>query len=1031
MSSPLTPKWIEAFGLDTRRKPDLYLSAEEVTGARHAGPMRVAFNELGLAAIFCVQDVPTVAFKIVDKYDRLEINNLHNALWNQGLASLLIVISENTVYAYSLAQLPQRGEQGADDSRLISEFEAIADAILLKNLVLGIESGRWWKENEDSFDGQKRVDQCLLDNMKASHDELVAQGLPSGNSQALLMQIMFLSYLEDRGVIEQEYISEACGANNLSTLLDVLQTGSASKIEALFSRLRRDFNGDLFVAPCAFDSSEPIPILKEQHISIITRFRDGRENMASGQLGFWAYNFRFIPVELISAVYDRFLGEDENTRRGDGAYYTPLHLADLVVKQAWDQLSEEQKVDGRILDPSCGSGIFLVRLFEQRVEHWRATNGQPPPWAALRGILDRLHGVDINASAVRIAAFSLYTALLDHEEPSRLKALMAKGRVLPSLVGKNLIIGDFFTDQSIEGDFDLIVGNPPWTGRQGKFSSAITWCGQNEIPIPEGDAAWGFSWKALRHLTGKGKVALLLPAMAFFMNHKESTLTARAKFLDNIRILSAINFADLRFQLFDGAIRPTALLIYSAKSEKEKTYSFDYWVPKADLNTNMGRTITLSSVDHVILRSDFVQKDLLSFKRNMWSRHPDRKLHQYLASLPRLSEFVCTYQELKRGQVSPETHTWVIGQGFQEAKEERLSDPKYPRTLSEPITQYPFLDTKAFQPIALPCIDTPPWRTQLVRRSGFSEGFPGPHILVAKGASSKGRVKASYTEQSHTFLHAIQSIKFPVNERRKAKLVAAILNSKLVAWFNFHETASMGAERPEIHQSQLLNMPFPSHEDCIDQAQARSTADKIVGIVDTATKNADELLCAPNKIETALNDIDQLVYDYFGLSDEEISIIDDTFRYIIPAMQPRSRNFPLLWKPCDSRQRHKYADTLISTLRDWFSDSSRIEASLVGQSEDLAILRLSLSDNAQENSYTEDDQNNFKQVLSRIWQHLPTPLSGNFQLLPDLRIFLDDDLYLVKPTKLRFWLHSAALADADAIASELHAASGRAEEMGQ
>ena len=41
--------------------------------------------------------------------------------------------------------------------------------------------------------------------------------------------------------------------------------------------------------------------------------------------------------------------------------------------------------------------------------------------------------------------------------------------------------------------------------------------------------------------------------------------------------------------------------------------------------------------------------------------------------------------------------------------------------------------------------------------------------------------------------------------------------------------------------------------------------------------------------------------------------------------------------------------------------------------------------------------------------------------MPDFRVFVDRDLFLVKPVGKRFWLRSAALADANAITLDLHA----------
>ena len=93
--------------------------------------------------------------------------------------------------------------------------------------------------------------------------------------------------------------------------------------------------------------------------------------------------------------------------------------------------------------------------------------------------------------------------------------------------------------------------------------------------------------------------------------------------------------------------------------------------------------------------------------------------------------------------------------------------------------------------------------------------------------------------------------------------------------------------------------------------------------------------------------------------------------------------------------------------------------------DDLAILRLSLRDQPSAFVYSEDDDGRVGAVLSRLGEHIHQPLPGNFQSMPDFRVFIDRDLFLVKPIMKRFWLRSAALADASAIALDLHGFTGR------
>src|SRR3546814_14265782 len=109
-------------------------------------------------------------------------------------------------------------------------------------------------------------------------------------------------------------------------------------------------------------------------------------------------------IGLISAVYDRFLKEEAEKKSADGAFYTPMFLADIVVNQLWDELTDEQKIHGIYCDPACGSGIFLVRPFQRLVaHHCQLKKRRHATWTDLKAIANRLHGGDINSSAVRVA----------------------------------------------------------------------------------------------------------------------------------------------------------------------------------------------------------------------------------------------------------------------------------------------------------------------------------------------------------------------------------------------------------------------------------------------------------------------------------------------------------------------------------------------------------------------------------------------------------------------------------------------------
>ena len=383
--------------------------------------------ELGASAVFCVQGVPTIVILAVDEYDRDRIVKLHAALWNQGLASLLLVLSGDTIRAFSLARIPHFGDNNDFDNRcLVPELSAVSDALVVKDIIYGAESGRIWLQHAEYFKSTDRIDHVLLGNLTTSHNLLCKEGLYPDAAQALLIQTMFIAYLEDRDIAGGEYFIAASNGT-ANTLTKLLQSERAQFLDRLFEGLRKDFNGDLFVAPCSFDTTSRKPPLTRTHMAILARFRDGREEMneSGSQFRFWGYDFKYIPVELISAVYDRFLGEKEKQlrereqeRRKLGAYYTPMFLADTVISQVWDTLSAESKDKGVFFDPACGSGVFLVRSFQRPCEHWKETRkSQTIRWTSLPRIVARLRGCDLNNGAVRVAVFSLYIALLEEVSP--------------------------------------------------------------------------------------------------------------------------------------------------------------------------------------------------------------------------------------------------------------------------------------------------------------------------------------------------------------------------------------------------------------------------------------------------------------------------------------------------------------------------------------------------------------------------------------------------------------------------------------
>lgn len=1028
MADGLSLPWLDALSLDRRGAPEFYTAAADVGAGTHAEAIRFGLEDLGLAAIFCIEGVPTIGFLADPDVSLDRVDEVHRILWNQGLMSLLLVIGEDELVAYSLVQRPFQREAGQhEDPRLIATLSLLSDALTLRELIPSAESGRFWFEHDAFFNPEDRVDSVLLSNLLEAF-RTMRDSLGGEAAQALLMQTMFIAYLEDRQILKEAVFREASGGR-CASLADMLGAETPADFEALFVWLKAAFNGNLFNAPCAFETGDVTPPkLTAIHLQTLARFRHGREEMASGQGRLWGYDFRYMSIGLISAVYDRFLKEEAEKKNADGAFYTPMFLADMVVNQLWDELSDAQRAHGVYCDPACGSGIFLVRLFQRLVAyHCRLHNKRRASWNELKAIARRLHGGDINPSAVRVAAFSIYIALLEQSNPPDLPALIKAGKLLPSLYGDTLRpASDFFLSED-SPQYDGVIGNPPWKGRSGQCTTAQTWAKARGYPDPAKEIAWGFVWKALTVVKPTGLIAFLLPAMGVLHNTSRESQTARRCLLRTTRVRRIINLSDLCFQLFDGAQRPTAFALYAPTDADQLPYRFEYWVPKADLNLRLKRLMTLSKADRIRFRSDLVGDDPTLFKRRLWTRAPEEKLLQFLRTMPPLSDFIREYKQVKQSKAVIDRRTdWVIGQGFKPAREDRLDEEGYDTTIAEVVTRFPYFDANGFQPIALPTVTGPAWPTAIVHRAGFAEGFLAPHILIPQGVErSIGRVRAAYSEQSVVFQHSLQAIIVPVGAERTAKILTAVLNSSLAAWVYFHDTANLGADRAKVHQGELLKLPFDLPKNMPDPERAKAAGDEIVRLIDRELAHADDVLITPRD---TLGEIDALVFTYYGLDEADIALVEDTFRYIIPAMQPRrSGGLQKIWDKSAPGHRMNYAAMLCDALAPYFRQP--VSATLAARSSDVAVLKLTIGQEV--TRYSEDQSPAYETFLRSIQASLPVALPGNVQLVPDLRFVIGSDMYLIKPVQLRHWLRSTALADAEQIGAEFTAAAVRADQVGE
>lgn len=176
------------------------------------------------------------------------------------------------------------------------------------------------------------------------------------------------------------------------------------------------------------------------------------------------YDFSVMSKHALSKIYERYVAvmklnepvqfsmfpsePEEAWNKRLGGIYTPQYIASFFARYLRSQLSPERFIGSAILDPACGSGIFLRAVMEQKLLNRDITSS-----GTVHDALHSLWGVDVDENAVAASRLSL--ALLH---------LAASGELpedVPILRDDSLEL--FAPDSaSRDGTFDAVMMNPPF-----------------------------------------------------------------------------------------------------------------------------------------------------------------------------------------------------------------------------------------------------------------------------------------------------------------------------------------------------------------------------------------------------------------------------------------------------------------------------------------------------------------------------------------------------------------------------------------
>ncbi|MCX7049645.1 MAG: N-6 DNA methylase, partial [Candidatus Sumerlaeota bacterium] len=850
-------------------------------------------SEVGAEKVFFLENNPVIIFAHSDTDDECVLKRLYHRIWSMARPRLLFLARPGELAVYDLAHKPPKPK---DEFRKFKPLAiAHTTAQVAENLKRfrreEIESGRVFKlEERFGKDLNQRADKALIHDLKLVRKELIERGLGGINlkhAHALIGRSIFIRYLEDRGILTEQYFRNVAGKHKKgmdflsqkSPLGLILEEDQHEPIYprilldhsftyALFGQLASDFNGDMFP-----DITQESNVVKQSHLDLIRDWMYGDAGIQK-KLFFYAYRFKIVPIELISSIYEEFYHEESGKESAHGAFYTPPALAEFVLSQTLT--TERLKNAPRILDPACGSGIFLVEAFRRIVRYRIVTQKRRLRFDELKKILrDQLAGIDINPEAVRIAAFSLYLAMLHYLEPPDILEQIRQGNRLPYLVADDRKPGSFNclvsanafdtayfdNNPSLKTRFssecaDVVVGNPPW-GSPGKESSkareqnqyAVEWCVKRELPIGDRESSQAFIWRALDCLKPHGIAGLLVSTGVFYKHHPKS-IAFRQKWLDGCQLTSVFNFAHARQVFFSSVISPFAAVFFHKRLQHEKPYAIHYWSAKRTRILDGLQAIIFSANDcHPIMPEEDCSNYKI-WKTLWWGNHRDWHLVSYLMNFDALSSLISSK-----------------GQGY--IVSNKAIDANW-------LQKYKVLPKEHFYrygPLDMGNLYKPPDR---VYRRGTENIYNGLRLLVGRGIEEdcqpKGRIIARVEDKSFAFTNAIHGIKLHGLNEDKYKILLGILWSSLARYFFFMTTSNWGNWHNEIElDDELLSMPICYPKDT-------KLSRRIINIVDQLREHAfrdDNLIVsAPNlKIMTRERcqkleaELDAAVFELYGLGD--------------------------------------------------------------------------------------------------------------------------------------------------------------------
>lgn len=725
--------------------------------------------------------------------------------------------------------------------------------------------------------------------------------------QLIIDRIIFLRICEDRGIEPENGLRDA--TDGIDVYGDLMQ---------LFTKADKKYNSGLF----HFDtekgqSSYPdtlTPTLKIDDKVL-------KDILVHLYPPVSPYAFKYFSAEILGQVYERFLGkvirltagghakveEKPEVRKAGGVYYTPTYIVEYIVKNTVGELLKDKTPADlflepiRIVDPACGSGSFLLGAYQFLLDwslNWYMANDpakwsrgkNPPVFEADQGwqltmetkkqlLTSHIFGVDIDSQAVEVTKLSLLLKVV--ENPGQLTLLGE--RILPDLgenikCGNSLIGPDYYDNQQLtmfdseeqyrvnafdwhkafpkpfaKGGFDAVIGNPPYVfGRDWKslgYSDQIkTYFNSKFTSVSyQLDMFSIFMEQASNISTGSGFIGQIVPNVWLNNIYSENLRRFILNQSQKLKIVKPMT------NVFSGLSVDTIVYSYQKSRNLEKTFQIG--------------TISYG-VDEKEIVSPCLVQEYLDGKKPISTNNISSFLTNIKSKFNSLNSFV----NITRG-----VHPYRVGgygkSAFSNSKQTQKDVDERPYHSKTQIQGYRGFvygkDLKRFTPpMATEYISYGDWLAE-PRKPSF---FEGTRVYSRKILGDRLIVTV---ETADSIADQQVYISCPKTNFPNALFISGVLGSKFISYYIRNYYDEVDKNFPQIKVSQLSELPIPYPDE--------KNHDRMVNLVETmlnlhklsaAARLPDEKERLTRQIESTDRQIDKLVYDLYGLTPDEIKIVE-------------------------------------------------------------------------------------------------------------------------------------------------------------